>query len=158
MDRSYGSKPSYGAEYTVNSSVECSRVYYYIENTANIAVFENETWISESTFGTKPASQSTFTYHSCDAFEIKGEQACQSRASLQEAASKEQELMTTNSEHLGMAIKNRDDEANSANPHRDYIAQMGAFIQKWSPEIEKDRQVLDNINKCLGDRNCVCDE
>ncbi|MDD2092384.1 hypothetical protein NP522_19550 [Pseudomonas guariconensis] len=64
--KSYGSKPSYGAEIVVHSSEKmCSKVEYYLDNTPHQTVLVNRNQESESLFGTSPITEKSITYRSC---------------------------------------------------------------------------------------------
>ncbi|MCY1412807.1 hypothetical protein D9M71_282250 [compost metagenome] len=64
--KSYGSKPSFGAEIEVHSSEKaCSKVEYYVDGTPHQTLLVNKSKESESLFGTSPITQKSVTYRGC---------------------------------------------------------------------------------------------
>jgi hypothetical protein len=64
--KSYGSKPSFGAEIVVHSSEKvCSKVEYYVDGTPHQTLLVNRSQEPESLFGTRPITQKSVTYRSC---------------------------------------------------------------------------------------------
>lgn len=64
--KSYGSKPSFGAEIIVHSSEKlCSKVEYYVDSTPYQTLLVNRNQEPESLFGTSPITQKSITYRSC---------------------------------------------------------------------------------------------
>lgn len=64
--KSYGSKPSFGAEIEVHSSEKvCSKVEYYVAGTPHQTILVNKSKEAESLFGTSPITQKSVTYRSC---------------------------------------------------------------------------------------------
>ena len=64
--KSFGRKPSYGAEIVVHSSEKrCSKVEYFIDNTPNETILINRSSESESLFGTSPITEKNITFSSC---------------------------------------------------------------------------------------------
>ncbi|WP_139205770.1 hypothetical protein [Pseudomonas guariconensis] len=64
--KSYGSKPSFGAEIEVHSSEKvCSKVEYYVAGTPHQTLLVNKNKEAESLFGTSPITQKSVTYRGC---------------------------------------------------------------------------------------------
>lgn len=64
--RSFGSRPSYGAEIAVYSSEKtCSKVEYLIDSTPNQTVLVNKNRDTENIFGTSPITTRNIRYLSC---------------------------------------------------------------------------------------------
>lgn len=64
--KSYGSKPSFGAEIVVHSNVKnCSKVEYNVNNTPKQTILANTTSEGESLFGTSPITPSNVQYTAC---------------------------------------------------------------------------------------------
>lgn len=64
--KSYGTKPSFGAEIVVHSSERvCSKVEYYVDGTPHQTLLVNRNQEPESLFGTSPITQKSVTYRSC---------------------------------------------------------------------------------------------
>lgn len=64
--KSYGSKPSFGAQFIVHSNHgQCSKVEYYINNSPAQTILVNKFEEQESTFGTSPIKESDITFKAC---------------------------------------------------------------------------------------------
>ncbi|CFB65365.1 hypothetical protein [Pandoraea apista] len=64
--RSYGSKPSFGAELIIHSSErQCSKVEYYVNNTPYQTVLVNRNAEPESIFGTSRIQEKDVSYTRC---------------------------------------------------------------------------------------------
>ncbi len=64
--KSFGSKPSFGAELIVRSSETiCSKVEYFVDNTPYQTILVNSQSEPESTSGTSPVTQASITYKAC---------------------------------------------------------------------------------------------
>lgn len=64
--KSYGAKPSYGAEIVVHSSAAvCSKVEYFVDSTPYQTILVNKRSEPESLFGTSPIKESNVRYAGC---------------------------------------------------------------------------------------------
>lgn len=62
-----GAKPSYSAEYAIQSTAPtCSKVSYYIDNTPHFNILTDTHWVEDSSFGTSPATPDTFSVIKCE--------------------------------------------------------------------------------------------
>ena len=64
--KSFGSKPSYGAEIIVHSSESrCSKVEYFVDGTPYQTILVNRRSAPESLFGTSPIAERNVTFSTC---------------------------------------------------------------------------------------------
>ncbi|MCD2177335.1 hypothetical protein [Rhizobium sp. C1] len=74
IQKSYGSKPSFGAELSVRSSAAyCSKVEFYVDSTPYQTVLKNSSHDIESVFGTKPISRKNIAVKGCTSYASVGQ-------------------------------------------------------------------------------------
>lgn len=168
--KTYGSKPSYGAELIVSSSVPaCSKVEYYIESTPHQTIFKNSSSEPESVHGTKPFSKDDISVQKCTTYEDRspenakssedgadGGKFCFPSSLVKSEMAKNQHYVQENKWKIEKAKQNKREEESEGSPNRAYIQEMAEFIVTWEPYITDAEQALERGRSCLSRPSCVC--